>query len=131
MEGKMDPTQYGNQYGLSIQHYLVKMIHKILSDIDRGTRAVLATFVDWKNAFPNQCPALGIKAFIEFGVRPSLILVLISYFQKRSMVIKWHGKESKKLNAPGGGPQGAYIGNLEYLAQSNNNAKCVKKKFKI
>ena len=58
MEGKMDPTQYGNQYGLSIQHYLVKMIHKILSDIDRGTTAVLATFVDWKDAFPNQCPAL-------------------------------------------------------------------------
>ena len=43
------------------------------------------------------------------------------------MVIKWHGKESKKQNAPGGGPQGAYIGNLEYLAQSNDNAKCVKK----
>ena len=69
----MDPTQFGNQYGLSIQHYLVKMIHKILSDKDGGTTAVLATLVDWKDTFPNQCPALGIKAFIECGVRPSPI----------------------------------------------------------
>ena len=53
MEGKMDPTQFGNQYGLSIQHYLVKMIHKILSDTDRETTAVLAIFLDWKDAFPN------------------------------------------------------------------------------
>ena len=122
----MDLTQFGNQYGLSIQHYLVKMIHKILSDTYEGNAAVIATFVDWKDAFPNQCPALGIKAFIDCGVRPSLIPVLISYFQGRSLVVKWHGKESKKQNVPGGGPQGAYLGNLEYLAQSNENANCVK-----
>ena len=30
MRDKMDPTQYGNQHGLSIQHYLINMVHKIL-----------------------------------------------------------------------------------------------------
>ena len=97
METKMDPSQYGNEYGMSIQHYLINMIHKILSDIDvKGVTAVLATFVDWKDAFPNQCPTLGIKAFIKCGVRPSLIPVLISYFEDRSVVVKWHGKTSEK-----------------------------------
>ena len=51
MKEKMDPTQFGNQYGLSIQHYLVKMFHKILRDTDQGNAAVIATFVDGKTHF--------------------------------------------------------------------------------
>ena len=27
MKPKMDPKQYGNQRGISIQHYLIEMIH--------------------------------------------------------------------------------------------------------
>ena len=127
MKDKIDPSQYGNQYGLSIQHYLINMINKILEDTDKGINAVLATFVDWKDAFPNQCHKLGIEAFIECGVRPSVIPVLINYFQDRSVIVKWHNKQSKERHVPGGGPQGAYIGNLEYTAQSNKSANIVKK----
>ena len=97
------------------------MVNKILTDLDtRQVTAVLATFVDWTDAFPNQCPA-----FLDCGVRPSLIPVLISYFQNRTVVVKWKNKKSKSQEVPGGGPQGAYLGNLEYIAQSNNNADCV------
>ena len=35
MKKNKDPSQYGNQHGRSIQHYLVNMIHKILSDTDK------------------------------------------------------------------------------------------------
>ena len=56
MKDKFDPSQYCNQHGLSIQHYLINIINKILKDTDKGPNAVLATFVDWKDAFPNQCP---------------------------------------------------------------------------
>ena len=102
------------------------MINKILSDLDTPeVTAVLATFIDWKDAFPNQCPKLGIEAFQKCGVRNSLIPILINYLQKRSIVVKWHGKKSKPLPTNGGGPQGGYLGNLEYLAQSNQNADCV------
>ena len=31
----------------------------------------------------------------------------------------------RKRNVPGGVPQGAYLGNLEYQAESNDNANCV------
>ena len=105
----------------------MNMINKILKDTDRGVTAVLATFVDWKDAFPNQCPKLGIEAFLKCGVRPSLIPILINYFQYRSVIVKWHDKKSKRRKIPGGGPQGAYLGNLEYLAQSNENANIVEK----
>ena len=29
-----DPSQYGNQKGVSVNHYLINMIHKILSCLD-------------------------------------------------------------------------------------------------
>ena len=103
------------------------MIHKILSDTDKAeTTAVLATFVDWKDAFPNQCPKLGLEAFIKCGVRSSLIPVLADYFIGRSIIVKWHGVQSKRKRAKGGGPQGGYFGILEFLTQSNENANCVR-----
>ena len=60
------------------------MINKILSSTDSNSSevtAVLATMIDWSDAFPRQCPYLGIDSFIQCGVRPSLIPVLINYFQ--------------------------------------------------
>ena len=89
MEAKLDPAQYGNQKGISIQHYLIKMVHRILSVLDNNSRretfAIVANLIDWKDAFPKQCPKLGIESFIRNGVRPSLIPVLINYFQDSEM----------------------------------------------
>ena len=50
MKDQIDPSQFANQKGLSIQHYLVKMIDKILKSVDKNSKkeslAVLATLVD-------------------------------------------------------------------------------------
>ena len=129
MAAKMDPAQYGNQRGISIQHYLINMVHRILQVLDNNSRrdtfAVIASLIDWNNAFPRQCPKLGIESFIRNGVRPGLIPVLINYFQDREMSVKWHGCRSAPIKIHGGGPQGATLGILEYLSQSNNSADLV------
>ena len=36
MKESLDPAQYGNQKGISIQHYLINMIHRILSILDNN-----------------------------------------------------------------------------------------------
>ena len=77
--------------------------------------------LDWSQAFDRQSHKLGIKSFIENGVRPSLIPILISFFQNREMTVKWKGLLSKVRALPGGGPQGGTIGIEEYLSQSNDN----------
>ena len=41
------------------------------------------------------------------------------------MKVKWHGCYSTPRKVKGGGPQGASIGLLEYLSQSNNSADAV------
>ena len=52
------------------------------------TFAVVASLIDLKDAFPRQCPKLGIQSFIENGVCPSLIPLLKNYFQDREMSVK-------------------------------------------
>ena len=76
-----DPAQYGHRKGLSTQHYLVRMIHQILTATDRNSKqeakAVIVQMIDWKPAFDRQCHRLGILSFINNGVRKSLIPILI------------------------------------------------------
>ena len=127
MEPNLDPSQYGNQQKTSIQHYLVKLVHKILVVLDKydsrkEINAVLVNMIDWDNAFPRQCPKLGIQSFIKNGVRASLIPVLVNFFQDRTMSVRWHGKNSIPRKINGGGPQGATLGLLEYISQSNDCA---------
>ena len=132
-----DKAQYGNQKGLSTQHYLVRMIHQILTATDKNTqqdaRAVIAQMIDWEAAFDRQCHRLGIMSFIENGVRKSLIPILISYFQDRKMAVKWNGQQSKPYPLPGGGAQGGQLGQIEYLSQSNKNTDFLtqEEKFKF
>ena len=38
MKDKLDTSQFGYQKGLSIQHYLIKMIHKILTSLDNNSK---------------------------------------------------------------------------------------------
>ena len=127
MEDKLDKSQYANQAGTSAQHYLIKMVDKILKATDQNSRretiAVLLTMVDWKEAFDRQCPKLGVEGFIKCGVRPSLIPLLTNYFQNRKNQVKWHGHFTETRNQNGGGPQGSIFGNLEYQCQTNFNTE--------
>ena len=120
MKTTIDPSQYANQSGVSLQSYLNNIINKILLNTDNNSTeatAVSATMFDWQDAFPRQCPKIGVNSFIKCGVRPSLIPVIINYFQNRRMYVKWHNHVSHKEHLNGGGPQGSILGNLEYLAQ--------------
>ena len=129
MKQHKDEAQYGNEKGLSVQHYLIKMINKILTALDTNSihevYAVLVNLVDWSSAFDRQCLKLAIKSFPENGVRNSLIPVLKSFFQNRKMFVKWHGLLSSERDLPGGGPQGSSLGIQSYLSQSTNSASFV------
>ena len=129
MKKQLDPSQYGNQKHTSIQHYLVRLLHRILTNVDKNSKgevnAVLCMFIDWKQAYSRQCHTLGVESFIRNGVRPAVIPLLISYFQNRQMRVKWHGELSQPRKLPGGGAMGANLGNWEFLSQTNDNADSI------
>jgi hypothetical protein len=68
---------------------------------------------------------MAIKNFLNIGVRPSLIPVLVSYLKDRKMKVKFNGQESQEHSLNGGGPQGTLLGGIEYLVNSNDNADSV------
>ena len=125
MEEKRDKSQYGNQKNISIQHYLVKMLPKILISLDKNSKkeafCAILHMVDWSQAFDRQSHRLGVQSFIDNGVRPALIPLLINFFQDRKMKVKWKGYISTLRKLNGGGPQGGTLGIEEYLCQSNDN----------
>ena len=79
------------------------------------------SMIDWSKAFDYQSHILGLQSFIDNGVRPALIPILLSFFQNRAMKVKWNGKISTSRALPGGGPQGGTLGILEYKSQSDDN----------
>jgi hypothetical protein len=97
-----------------------------MSSLDNNSRGKIfancVTLFDFRQAFSRQCHKLGVTSFMRNGVRPSLIPLLVNYFQGRRCQIKWRGHLSKERLLPGSGAQGSIIGNLEFLSQTNNNA---------
>ena len=75
---KIDIGQFGGQPGLGTEHMIVdRPFHLLDTYPDRSV--VIATSLDWSEAFDRQDPTLAIKKFIQLGVRPSLIPLIISY----------------------------------------------------
>ena len=123
----IDTGQFGGQAGIGTEHMVVCLLDRILQLLDRhpDRSAVIATYLDWSQAFDRQDPTLAILKFIKLGVRPALIPLLVSYLTDRKMRVKFNGEMSAFLRLIGGGPQGTVLGGLEYLAQSNDNADIV------
>ena len=71
MSQNIDPSQFGNEKGLGIQHFLVKMINQILTILDSNNdeekAAVIASLVDWSKAFDRMNHKLGVDSFISNG----------------------------------------------------------------
>ena len=130
----IDIGQFGGQTGIGTEHMLVCFLDRVLQLLDKHSErsAVIATYLDWSQAFDRQDPTLAIIKFIKLGVRPALIPLLVSYLTDRTMQVKFNGEMSAFLALIGGGPQGTLLGGLEYLAQSNDNADSVppKDRFK-
>jgi hypothetical protein len=122
-----DIGQFGGQPGIGTEHLIVCLMDRILKLLDRhpDRSAVIMTCLDWSAAFDRQDPTLAVKKFIQLGVRPSLIPLLASYLTDRKMRVKFNGELSEFLSLIGGGPQGTLLGQLAYLAQSNDNADIV------
>ena len=76
-------------------------------------KAVIATFVDWKEEYSKQCQKFGVGSFVACGVRPALIPLLIINFQDRKIPVNSKGIYSQQMDLNWGGLHGSVLGNLE------------------
>ena len=82
MASSHDSSQNGNEKGLSIEPYLIKMIHITLYAVDQNTQKDAYAVI-----FDRQSHYLGIKSFIQNGVRPSLIPILMDFFLRVQLAL--------------------------------------------
>ena len=97
--------------GLSITHYLVKLLHFIHTVWDRRQpHAVLAACIDLSKAFNRIDHSLVIQDLYDMHTPSWLLKIIASYLTHRSMILQYRGEYSNKKLLPEGGPQGAYLG---------------------
>ena len=115
----LDPDQCGVK-GLSITHYLIKLLHFIHSTLDmRKPHAVLAACIDLSKAF-NRCDlSLVIQDLFDMHTPPWLLKIFLSYLCGRSICMTFNGAKSSRRMLPGGAPQGAYLGGLIFTIKYN------------
>ena len=65
MASTRDISQYGNEKKMSANHYLIKMLHRILTAVDKNSQteaiAVILNMIDWSQAFDRQSHILGVQ----------------------------------------------------------------------
>ena len=120
-----DKMQYGNEKGLSINQYLINMINKILSSVDKNSNndkyAVILSMIDASRAFERINHTLGVQSFIDNQIRVSLIPTLVNFYQNRKLRVKWRKNVSEEKIVTGGGIQGGTTGILEYVSVTNGS----------
>ena len=61
MKKNIDPAQFGNKKGVSIQHYLIKLLDRVISALDRNSRSeAIETFSDCQQTPENKDFVFGI-----------------------------------------------------------------------
>ena len=115
----LDTGQCGIK-GLSITHYLIKLLQFVHSNLDlKKPHAVLAAFVDISKAFNRIDHTLVIQDLYDMQTPAWLLNIVISYLSDRSMHLTYNGVQSTSKKLPGGGPQGAYLGGLIFIIKYN------------
>ena len=126
-----DKTQFGGRKKLSMQHFLVRLVHRILSALDTINEHEVMQLVDWSQAFDKQCLTSAREPSIGNCVRKSLMPLLINYFQDGKIIMKWKNVLSSVKDLPGGRPQGCTLGLDSYKRQSNNNSQLISQNDKF
>ena len=78
---------------------------------------------DWAAAFDRLDPTISVKKFINLGIRPALIPVLISFLSNRKMIVKFQGAASQPKSLIGGSPQGTILAGIQYIISDNGSKR--------
>ena len=122
IQKRIDPGQFGGLNGHSTNHYLISLFNFILKNTDTSTypKAVIVALIDFSKAFNRIDHNKVIIRLSDWGVPGWILRILVSYLSKRSMILKYKGKQSMKHLMPGGSPQGTLLGVLLYLVYVND-----------
>ena len=116
----LDPANCGGLRGTSTNHYLIRMLHFIHSNVDKSTpHAVVLALVDLSKAFNRVDHLLLIQDLHDMYVPGWLLRILISYLTRRRMILRFRGAASDERLLPGSSPQGVLLGCFFFMVKFN------------
>ena len=116
----LDPDQYGGLKGNSINHYMIKLLHFIHSELDqKQPHSVLSVLVDLSKAFNRVDHNLVIEDLFDMKCPSWLLKIIFSYLSERSIIVFYMGTHATPQNLPAGGPQGSVLGFLIFIIKFN------------
>ena len=117
-------NQFAGRRGMGTEHMIVAMVDRVLQLLDKpGMSAVVATAVGWMGVFDRLYPTITIIKLVSLGVRPSLVPIIIEFLMDRRMTVRYNTASSKWHSLVGGSPQGSWIGQMAYIAASDDTAR--------
>ena len=109
---------------MGTEHLIVAMMDRVLKLLDKpGMSAVVATAIDWMGAFDRLDPTITISKLISMGVRASLVPIIVAFMTDRKMKVRYNTASSKWHSLVGGSPQGSWMGQMAYIATSDDAAR--------
>ena len=85
----------------STSHYLISLFNFIITSNDSSTipKTVMIALIDFSKAFNRIDQNKVIIRLFDWGVPGWILRILVSYLTKRSMILRYKGKQSKKYYA--------------------------------
>ena len=117
---KIHINQFAGRRGAGTEHL---MVDKILRMLDGpGGKAVVMSAIDWMGAFDRLDPTVTILKLINMGCRPSIVPIVMEFLQDRRMTVRYNSAWSRWHSLVGGFPQGSWLGQMSYIAASDDAA---------
>ena len=128
---RIDTRQFGNLKKTSTTHYLVHLMHTIVSNLDKPNVWLNLVLVDFQKAFDLVDHTTLIRSLlVNFKLDPLLVNIVISFLSNRSQVVKYKNIFSNPLPIYCGIPQGTLLGPLLFLVMINDIGKDFPQRWK-
>ena len=127
----LDIKQYGNVKGTSTTHYLVDMLYKVISGIEKPLNYATLVAVDFTKAFDRINHTVAVSKIISSGVRPSIVSTISSFLSDRTQSVKHKGQLSGLKNITCGVPQGTKLGPAIFSVMVNDAAETTPDRWKF
>ena len=121
IRSQIDKRQYGNVKGASTSHYLIRLLHSLLTELNKPDKLFSTVMYDFKKGFDLIDHTILMKKIIAMGLRSSYAIWLAAFLQNRRQRVRMpDGKMSNWTTISCGIPQGTLVGPLAFLAMIND-----------
>ena len=103
-------NQFGGEKGVSTDHFLIRLIDEITSDLEDRRAATILASIDYSKAFNRLAHGSCLEVFAKRGASNEILRLLSTFMRDRKMTVKVGSDRSQLRPVNAGAPQGSVLG---------------------